>query len=206
MSRRAASDLVQGPENGVTVTVLTYRGTVKRCTKCGEVKPETGFYAAKGTKDGLRGDCKECFAARAREWYGKNRERVIANVKRWQQENREQLRATRRKRNALRRREIREGHLRRAFGITQTEYDAMLAAQGGGCAICGREPRRGSSLHVDHDHETGRIRGLLCFKCNGGLGQFGDDIDRLATAEGYLASCDDLAEVILERARALQAA
>lgn len=178
---------------------------MKRCTKCGELKPETEFYAAKGCKDGLRGDCKACFAARARDWYARNREHVVANVKRWQSENPEQVRATRRKRNAIRRREIREEHLRRTFGMMQAEYEVMLVSQCGGCAICGRKPK-GRSLHVDHDHATGQIRGLLCFKCNGGLGQFADDPNRLATAIGYLAKGDQLTEVIAARAHALRVA
>lgn len=52
------------------------------------------------------------------------------------------------------------------FRITPDEYDAILAAQDGGCAICGRPPREGKRLAVDHDHKTGYIRGLLCFVCN----------------------------------------
>ena len=53
------------------------------------------------------------------------------------------------------------------------------------CQICQRE--LGDKPHVDHDHETGAVRGILCFNCNGGLGQFGDDIDRLEQAIEYLS-------------------
>jgi hypothetical protein len=62
----------------------------------------------------------------------------------------------------------------------------MLAAQGGGCAICGRAPSTKISLHIDHDHETGRIRGLLCFVCNNGLGQFQEDPAVLRKAAAYV--------------------
>ncbi|MGY1687715.1 endonuclease VII domain-containing protein [Geodermatophilus sp. SYSU D00867] len=73
-------------------------------------------------------------------------------------------------------------HLQRRYGITAEEADAMLAAQGGLCAICRTAP----AAHVDHDHDTGRVRQLLCFHCNGGLGQFKDDPAALRAAAGYV--------------------
>ena len=69
-------------------------------------------------------------------------------------------------------------HLQRRYGISAAEADAMLADQGGMCAICGAAP----AAHVDHDHATGAVRQLLCFNCNGGLGQFQDDPERLRAA------------------------
>ena len=73
-------------------------------------------------------------------------------------------------------------HLKRRYGLTPAAFQRLWEAQGGECAICLTRP----ADHVDHDHETGRIRGLLCFNCNGGLGQFGDDSMRLAMAVAYL--------------------
>jgi Recombination endonuclease VII len=73
-------------------------------------------------------------------------------------------------------------HLKRRYGITAEEADEMLAEQGGLCAICRTEP----AAHVDHDHDTGRIRELLCFHCNGGLGQFKDDPELLRAAADYV--------------------
>ena len=73
-------------------------------------------------------------------------------------------------------------HLTRRYGIGTSEVQALIERQGGRCAICGRE----GPEHVDHDHTTGRIRGVLCFNCNGGLGQFGDDVARLQQAIEYL--------------------
>jgi hypothetical protein len=73
-------------------------------------------------------------------------------------------------------------HLRRRYGITAEEADVMLAAQGGLCAVCRTAP----AAHVDHDHVTGRVRALLCFNCNGGLGQFKDDPGTLRAAAGYV--------------------
>jgi hypothetical protein len=73
-------------------------------------------------------------------------------------------------------------HLKRRYGITAAEADAMLAEQGGVCAICKAAP----AAHVDHDHATGAVRALLCFNCNGGLGQFKDDPMALHAAAYYV--------------------
>jgi hypothetical protein len=73
-------------------------------------------------------------------------------------------------------------HLRRRYGITARDADAMLEEQGGSCAICRIEP----AAHVDHDHATGAVRALLCFGCNGGLGQFKDDPEVLRAAACYV--------------------
>lgn len=77
----------------------------------------------------------------------------------------------------------------RLYGLTVEGYDAMLVAQGGGCAVCGAKVPGScrSSFAVDHDHETGRVRGLLCFLCNSGLGYFGDDVAVLLRAVEYLS-------------------
>src|SRR5262249_25935193 len=144
---------------------------MKVCTKCGESKPLTEYYKAATTRDGLRGDCKACFKLRAADWYQDNREHVVARVKKWQAENPGRVAATRARRVRDPRRE-RDQHLRRTFGISLDDYEALLFAQGRACAICGHVPDVGTALHVDHDHRTGLVRGLLCFKCNGGLGQF----------------------------------
>jgi hypothetical protein len=76
-------------------------------------------------------------------------------------------------------------------GMTPADFDAMLEAQGSGCMICGSTPnpegvRAESKLHVDHDHETGATRDLLCSNCNKGLGCFGDDPERLRVAADYI--------------------
>lgn len=73
-------------------------------------------------------------------------------------------------------------HLKRRYGITAEDADAMLQEQGGVCAICRVAP----AAHVDHDHSTGKVRALLCFNCNGGLGQFRDDPAVLQAAVFYV--------------------
>jgi hypothetical protein len=62
----------------------------------------------------------------------------------------------------------------------------LLAQQGGVCAICGDPPEGGKAFHIDHHHVTGEIRGLLCVRCNNGLGQFKEDPDVLKKAATYV--------------------
>lgn len=86
----------------------------------------------------------------------------------------------------------RDRMLRWKFGITADEYDAMLRAQGGGCAVCGdtRVPSHQKFLSVDHDHETGAIRGILCSGCNTALGLLGENPTRMVRLARYVASHD----------------
>ena len=160
---------------------------MKRCKKCGESKPLSEFHEATGMRDGHRSECKACSREIRRAWYAANRQSSIAYVKRWQQENKEHLHAYRREYRKGRKAEDRDAHLRRTFGITSTDYEELLARQGGGCGICGKRPGK-ISLHVDHDHETGEIRGLLCVGCNNALGQFHDDPMLLERATDYVSS------------------
>lgn len=82
---------------------------------------------------------------------------------------------------------LRRGHerhyRRRTYGLTCAEFAAMAMEQGLACAICGRI----GELHVDHDHATGRVRALLCGRCNKGLGLFGESPEALSAAIEYLA-------------------
>lgn len=74
------------------------------------------------------------------------------------------------------------------YGISAHDYDMLLAAQGGVCAVCQKDgrDRLGRRLHVDHDHETGVVRGLLCTRCNNAIGHAGDSASRLRELADYL--------------------
>jgi hypothetical protein len=160
----------------------------KRCKKCGVVKPLDEFYRATGGRDGHRTECKECNAAASKARYVADPAAAVARVKRWQQANPERLNAYRRERRAdpeVKRNE-RSTYLKRTYGLTLAEYEEMLAQQEGGCAICGRKPSASIALHVDHDHATGQIRGLLCFRCNNSLGDLDDDPELLWAALKYV--------------------
>lgn len=76
--------------------------------------------------------------------------------------------------------------IERAWGMAEGEYQQRLTAQNGVCGICREIPFK--PFHVDHDHKTGEIRGLLCSPCNTGLGFFRDDVGRLLRAIEYLSN------------------
>jgi hypothetical protein len=82
----------------------------------------------------------------------------------------------------------RNSELKRKYGMTAADFDAMAARQGGLCAICGSPPSEGrKNLALDHDHATGRVRGLLCGPCNRGIGHFRDDPELMHLAIEYLS-------------------
>ncbi|GGV25043.1 recombination endonuclease VII [Streptomyces spectabilis] len=74
------------------------------------------------------------------------------------------------------------GYFKRKYGLTMEDRDEMIAAQKGLCVICLKAP----PAHVDHCHETGKVRGVLCFNCNSAIGKLGDDPDALRRAISYL--------------------
>ena len=120
---------------------------------------------------------KEKSNLRAKKWYLENRELAISRSQKWHRDNFERKKQLQR-----------ISDLRRNFGITQEEYDELLAKQNGVCAICEeKQSRKGRlNLAVDHSHETGEIRGLLCDPCNQGLGSFKDSPELLDKAKEYL--------------------
>jgi len=76
----------------------------------------------------------------------------------------------------------RDRHLFRTYGLDRATLQQLIDRQGGVCAVC----RDADPVHVDHDHVSGRVRGVLCFNCNGGLGQFKDRADVMRSGIDYL--------------------
>jgi hypothetical protein len=155
----------------------------KQCTKCGEVKAYGQFYRHGTTADGRATYCIECQKADTRARRAANRDQVKA----WNAAARDRADKN------VKASENRRNHLRRQYGITPEDYDEMLAAQGGVCAICGQtewfiDPRKGTPrcLSVDHCHATGKVRGLLCGRCNRSIGHFEDNPEIIARAAAYL--------------------
>lgn len=136
------------------------------CSVCKETKglsffPNNGqgINRADGKK---RYTCKACNANRVREW---------------QKRNPKKLKDAQRKYD-----------LKSKYGISPEEYEAIMERQGGTCAVCGGTMPNGNKLAVDHDHISGRVRGLLCVKCNRALGLVDDDPDWLRKLAAYLDS------------------
>jgi hypothetical protein len=182
---------------------------MKRCKKCGRVKALDDFYKMAGMRDGHRNECKECNLAAKAARYRADPEPTKARVRKWQAENRERVAEWHRlyAESGRKAASDRRSYLKRKYGVTPEWYDETLAAQGGGCAICGRPPRDDISLHVDHDHKTGALRLLLCFSCNNLLGDVADDAGHLRAAAAYLSAHDpeviELRALAKQRARAL---
>ena len=142
------------------------------CKKCGQ--PKT-WRKDSHAKRGYRWKCQPCNVKVCSDYYGKNRERLRKEAK-----------------DKYTPEVGRADSLKRNFGITPEERDAIEAAQGGVCAICGRPEKkhRFKQLCVDHDHSVKdkrqSVRGMLCSRCNMGIGHFEDDSLRLQKAIRYL--------------------
>lgn len=125
---------------------------------------------------------------RARAWRHKNAERERARRRANRAKNlmrmREYERAYYRKKKQHLFGNYRKYRLKHEYGLSEKDYAAMVELQSGACLICNSTP---TLLYVDHDHETGKIRGLLCNTCNVGLGSFKDSPSLLKKAAEYLA-------------------
>lgn len=137
----------------------------KKCPACKQTLARTEF-KRRGPNKPVKSLCKSCERKNAVERfrrYVENNREAVANTQRWIK-------------------------IRKRYNITQAVYEAILARQDGKCALC-RRPDLGPGckrLHVDHDHETGAVRGLLCPLCNRALARFGDNAEGLARALAYV--------------------
>ena len=124
---------------------------------------------------------------RAEKYYQDNRDHVLERQKTYYQNNKEKIIERSKKYLSSHKNEKRNGDLRRKFGTSLDYYNELYEKQHGLCAICGKkETREGYILAVDHDHVTGKIRGLLCNNCNTGIGLLQDSYDILISASEYI--------------------
>lgn len=162
--------------------------TRKICRKCKDSKAVIEFNKDKRRKDGLFPWCRDCLHKYRQEKNSNPTFRDLATKrsKKWREENRERSQAYMRDYAATHPEEFRSYKVMHLYKLSEVEYTQKLEDQGGICAICPRPQER--NLSVDHDHKTGKIRDLLCLKCNSLLGFVDDDIDILLSAVKYLLS------------------
>lgn len=187
----------------------------KECRSCHSEKPFSDFYKHSSTADGLHPYCLSCARTQNRERYYRRRDGDTSDMRRTRPTGPQASRlcpdcgerkladqfAPKKKasdglhtyckacntaRGVASVTRIYGGtryyHLKRRYGLDKDEVEALIARQMGVCAICLAAP----AAHVDHDHTSSEVRGMLCFNCNGGLGQFKDDPERLQRAIDYL--------------------
>ena len=143
-----------------------------RCPICKEVKDfETGFYPNKASRTGYAAHCIVCSNELSRKRPTEERHEAYIKYKRTGRNNK----------------------LVKNFGITIEQYEQMLADQNGECAICGGTDKK-KSLAVDHDHETGKIRGLLCGRCNPSVGFLLNSVERAQKIIEYIKKFSDKGE------------
>ncbi len=172
---------------------------------------------AQRNRDSIRAKRKASYYAnhqenldRNKQNYWKHREERRAYRRAYYESHREELKAysrerskiDREKRLAYNKKYNKTNRIRQVYGISPTEYQGMIDGQGGVCALCFKPPRGNgpaSTLHIDHDHATGKVRGLLCHGCNKGLGHFYDNTAVIERAVAYLAKhrADDDAGVLI---------
>ena len=187
---------------------------IKQCVRCKKNKTVDNFCVCARSKDGLSSYCRNCKSEYARErreatpveyrkkkreynkrwsnknpvkakhlrrinakkYYDNNKEASMARSKKWAQKNKDRCRFTSRK-----------SKLKLKYGITIKQYDIMRSSQNDECALCKTPFDSNTNIpHIDHNHLTNQVRGLLCFKCNVLLGAAEDNTQRLEAAIRYL--------------------
>ncbi len=146
------------------------------CKVCGEDLPESEYHNSIGWASGKVSACKSCEKKRKQASYQRRKEKVLAKAKEYYWANRENTRAN---------------SLKRTYGLLWEDYLELYNSQKGLCVICDQPLElfgsdRHATAQVDHCHSTGKIRGLLCTKCNTGLGNFRDSPELLQKAIEYI--------------------
>ncbi len=189
----------------------------KKCSKCGEVKSVTDFTRNPAGSDGYYAKCRLCWNAYRRELRASKpltgRRKISAELRKIALANQRvcptclQLKdVSEFGKNAGKPEErriqcnacIRNRNLMRDFGITSADYDRMFEEQDGKCANCGSSTpgKTIKHFHVDHDHQTGRVRALLCEDCNRTGGSLGDDPNKIISLAYYFRKYQELDYVI----------
>lgn len=130
---------------------------MRKCSDCKESKTLSEFYKNRADSSGIERRCKACTKKRGKNWN---------------------------KTNPAQRKKYARAWTLKKYGLTPQSYEHLVKRQNGCCAICEKLNLDGN-LHVDHDHKSGKVRGLLCGDCNRGLGMFKDCPQLLYKAADY---------------------
>lgn len=156
----------------------------KTCSKCNTVKTLIDFIKCKKSKSGYGSWCKKCNAFRNRAENIKNLDEIRKRERARHHANKEKQNAESRAYYHANKDKYRNYHLKKCYGIKQSDYEMMLRYQQNKCAICNDELN--NKLLVDHNHKTEEIRGLLCNSCNALIGYAKENPDILNSAIDYL--------------------
>ncbi len=170
---------------------------MKTCSKCKKRKPISKFYKDKTAKNGYRNWCKECRKKYEEIHYQNNKEKILKQHKKYQENHKKEIlqyakqyRETHKteikKWRQTHKKQIKIKFMLKTYGISLTEYNEILKKQKRLCAICGKKFKNSGDCHIDHNHKTGKVGGLLCGKCNRGIGMFEENISILENAIKYL--------------------
>ena len=135
---------------------------------------------------------KEYFRQNNKEYYQLNKEKLLEYRAKYRENNKEKIKAQQIEYRENNPEKIRNHDLKSNHSITLEEYNKMLEKQNGVCAICGKKEtdkissKKIKNLAVDHNHKTGKVRGLLCGRCNKAIGLFQDNLEHLQSAFKYL--------------------
>lgn len=189
---------------------------IKKCSICGEEKTIDEYNKHKGCKFGVRPQCKKCHSKQSskwqkeniehrkkylNDWYEKNKDKVIKQREEYKEIKNKKRREKYKEDEEYRKQRLkdaamwqknnpkkRKGQRLKQYGITFEDFSILLKEAGNKCEICGYEDDTDKKTFpvVDHCHETNKVRGILCSKCNFALGHFNDSIENLKNAIKYL--------------------
>ena len=157
---------------------------MKKCSKC---QQPGSFYKDKNAAGGYRSICNACDKAKAKIWNKKNHVKHAEHEKKHRSDNPDRVKANKNKYVKSNPRAIKDSWLKYTYGLGIEEYELMKSNQGDRCAICCKhEDDLYKDLCVDHCHVSGKVRKLLCAKCNSALGFLDENIQNAKNLLKYL--------------------